>query len=55
MKNAHYRGIPCYYDINSGDLQGRNWYWDILVEIVVWWDVEIIEVDSFPIWIDEDR
>ena len=53
MKKARYRGIPCYFDESSGDLEGRNLFYDILVHINVWIDVNIACVESFEIEIEE--
>lgn len=52
-KKAKYRSIPCYYDTETEELIGRNWFYDMLVEINIWLDLNIFNVDEFPIWIEE--
>jgi hypothetical protein len=53
MKEAYYRSIPCYYDDDTHELHGRNWFYNILLDVTLWFDVEILQIEEFPIWIDE--
>jgi len=53
MKKAYYRGIPCYYNPLTGDLEGRNWFWDKLVDINLYIDFEILGLEELPIYIKE--
>lgn len=55
MKKAHYNGVPCYYDEETGELEGRNKFYDILVDIHLWFDINVFEVDSFEIWVDVEE
>ena len=55
MKKARYRGIPAYFDVFTGELKGRNWFYDLLIDVNVWLDVNIFLVEEFPIWIEEDE
>lgn len=54
MKNAYYRGIPCYFDPIDCEIMGRNWFWDILVDINIFIDFTILELEELPIEIEED-
>jgi hypothetical protein len=54
MKKAYYRGIPCYFDLDTSELVGRNWFYDILVDINIWIDLYIVDVEFFPIEIEDD-
>ncbi len=54
MKKAKYRGIPAYFDINTMELIGRNWFYDLLIDVNVWIDVNIVGVEAFPIEIEDD-
>ena len=53
MKKARYRGIPAYFNLETNEIQGRNWIYDILIEINIWIDVNIVEIEEFPILIEE--
>jgi len=55
MKKAYYRRIPCYFDIDTHELVGRNWFYDLLVGINIWIDFEILKIEEIPIWIEEDN
>jgi len=58
MKKAYYRGIPIYYNPCNEDIKGRNWFYDILVDIMLWLDVNILFMfnhdDGFRIWMEID-
>ena len=32
MKKALYRSIPCYYDEETNEIEGRSWFYDILID-----------------------
>ena len=32
-KNAHYRNIPAYFNIEESAIEGRNWFYDLLIDI----------------------
>jgi len=51
-KNAHYRNIPAYFNVEESSIEGRNWFYDILIDINLWIDVNLFGVEDFPIWID---
>ena len=53
-KNARYRGIPCRYDNVSEEIEGNNWFYDILIEIMIWIDININQIEEFPIWVEVD-
>lgn len=58
MKRAYYRGIPIFYDPCTEDIKGRNWFYEILVDIMLWLDVNILFMfnndDGFRIWMEID-
>jgi len=54
LKKARYRKIPAYFDPEDNTLMGRNKFFDILIEINVWFDVNIVGVEEFPIEVEED-
>ena len=55
MQKGYYRWIPIYLDPIDNTLQGRNWFYDILVHANIWIDFEILNIDELPIWIEEDE
>ncbi len=55
MKKAFYRGIPCYFNPDFGIIEGRNWITDRLLSVMIWIDINVFEVDEFPILIEEDN
>ena len=55
MRKAYYRWIPCYYDPMTEELEGRNWFYDFLLDIVLWVDIQVFIVDYFPIYIEDDN
>lgn len=54
MKKAYYRWIPCYFDPKTNELIGRNWFYDILVDIDMWFDFEVLGIEELPIWIEDE-
>lgn len=55
MKKARYRKIPIYFNPDTGEIKGRNKFYDILVDINIWIDIKIVNIEYFPIWIEEDE
>lgn len=50
---AKYRFIPCFYNQFTEDIKGQNKMWDILLDIVLWIDVNIVGVEEFPMWVED--
>ena len=57
MKRGFYRSIPvnikkARYDFL--DIEGKNYFWDLLVKLNLWWDLKVLELDieELPIEID---
>lgn len=59
FKEAYYHKIPCKFNPETGELYGKNWFYEILVDICLWWDVYISNKEEFEITIleslDEDE
>lgn len=53
--NASYRKIPAYFNLETNEIRGRNLFYDILIDINVWFDVEILGIEEFPILIEKDE
>ena len=54
MKKAYYHKVPCYFNPETGELSGRNWFMDLIIEALVYIDVYILEVDEFKIYVKKD-
>ena len=52
--DAKYMGIPCYYRESDNMIIGRNYFYDIILSIAVWIDINIIGVHSFMIKIKDN-
>jgi len=55
MKRAYYRGIPAYFDPETNELIGRNMFYDLLIDINIWIDVYVINIEEFPIHIEKNE
>jgi len=55
FRNAKYRGIPCFYNPMNNEIIGKNWFYNLLIDIMLWIDLVIIEVDEFPLWVEVDE
>lgn len=53
MKNAKYRWIPCWFDEETHEIMGKNWYYDVLIELNIWFDFSVLKLDELPIWIED--
>lgn len=53
-RNACYRGIPCWYNPITDEIKGKNWMYDHLISIVIWFDTEILMIEAFPLWVEVD-
>lgn len=60
MKKAYYRRIPIYYDPCTEEIEGRNWFYAVLLYFMLWIDVNItfnfvdFETEGFPIRVEVD-
>ncbi len=54
FKKAYYRKIPAYFNEETHELIGRNWFYDILIDWNVWFDFVILELDGLPIFIEKE-
>lgn len=53
-RKAKYRGIPCWLDTVTDELTGRNRFYDILVDIVLWFDINVLALKELRIWVEVD-
>ena len=57
-KRGYYRRIPIYARESTAfgvELEGRNWFYGLLVDFMLFVDTEILMVEGFDIWIEEDN
>ncbi len=53
--NAYYRNIPAYYHVETHHLCGRNWLYGILIGINIWFDVNVVGIEYFPVIIEKNN
>lgn len=54
MKKATYRSIPCFFNTETGDIKGQNKFYDLMLDIMIWLDVNVFEVDGFPVFVEKE-
>lgn len=52
-RNARYRFIPCWWNPATDEITGKNWFYDFLIDVMLWIDINIVQVDEFPLWVEE--
>lgn len=56
MKKAYYRSIPAYFNPDTGELVGRSWIWNLLVDLNLFIDLTVLSLPEVPIeYLDEDE
>lgn len=55
MKKARYRGIPCFFNPDTYEIMGRTWFYDKLINLLMWIDIEILGVEEFKIWMEDEK
>lgn len=54
IKKAYYRRIPAYIDLDTNELVGRNGFYNWLIGINLWIDVNLVGIVEFPVYVEED-
>lgn len=58
-KKGHYRRIPIIItdilDDGGMEFQGKNWFYNILVDLNIWWDFFVLELEELPIYVEIDE
>lgn len=47
--------VPIYYNEETDEVEGRNFLYGFVLDFVVFWQVEIMCVEGFPILITEEE
>ncbi len=55
MNKAKYRGIPCFFDLETSEIKGQNKFYDLLLDCVIWIDVHVFQVEGFPVLVEENQ
>jgi hypothetical protein len=55
MRNASYRGIPCWYNPINEEVIGKNWMYDKIISFLIFVDVYLLEVEEFKLWVEVDQ
>lgn len=56
--SGYYHNIPVWVkggEDGGVDMMGKNWFWDKLVDFNIWLDINVFEVEQFPIYINFDN
>jgi hypothetical protein len=55
-KKGYYGGwLPIYVVPETMSIRGRNWFTDIILDVVIWFEVVVIGVTNFPITIEDNE
>jgi hypothetical protein len=55
-KKGYYGGwLPIYVVPETMSIRGRNWFTDIILDMVIWFEVVVIGVANFPITIEDNE
>lgn len=46
-------GFKCYFNEHTGEIEGINWFTNLLIELFVWIDITFTSNESFAIEIVE--
>lgn len=55
MEIATYRGINCWFDRETLEIYGTNIWNDILIDIVLFWDREILMKEELSIQLLDEK
>lgn len=47
-------GIPCFINIETMDVMGTNWLTDKLIDVLIWFAMEVLEHEGFTFEIIEE-
>lgn len=51
--HAKYYFIPCWYNQLTDEIWGKNTFWNILLNIVIWFDTTISQKEEFELWVED--
>lgn len=54
-KRAYYRKIPAYFNEETLEIRGRNKFYNWLIAINIWIDINIVGIDEFPILVEKTK
>lgn len=43
---AEIYGFRCYFNEDTNDVKGTNWFNDIMIDLFIWLDVEILQYNE---------
>jgi len=52
--DAKYRGIPCRFNLTRDELYTDNKFYSVLINVMIWVDVNILFTKEFPILIKNE-
>ena len=51
---AKYKGIPCYFNVETDGLTGRNWFWSLILDAVIYIESHFATSSHFEIELGEE-
>lgn len=51
---AKFYGFKCYFNENTGDVEGTNWFNNKMIELFVWLDLNLTDNEVFAFQIIEE-
>lgn len=55
IRKATYMGIPCWYDMLTDELTGRNRFYDFLLDIALYFSLYVLRKDDIEFWVEVDE
>lgn len=44
---AELYGFRCYFNIDTNEVEGTNWFNDKMIELFIWLDVEVLQFNEY--------
>lgn len=53
FKKAYYHGVPIWYNEETCEVEPRKRWLSIILDFIIWWDMDVMKVDEFEIYIED--
>ena len=54
-RHAKYAGIPCWFHLWDNTLIGKNWFYNLILDWCLYFDINIAQIQIFKIELIEDE
>lgn len=55
VKKAYYRFVPIWFNEETCEVEPRKLWLNPILDIVLWWDMEVLRVEYFKIYVEKDN